>query len=137
MKKFLIIAGLLLITGSVALAQDDDMDGNDKIRDRMKEFIQKRLNLSRKEADRFTPVFLRYFREWRTTLKENRPDPLLRQQKIIELRLRYRNEFKEIVGENRSNEVYRNQDLFIKELETIRKERLENRPNKRFRSLNQ
>src|SRR6266496_1291413 len=135
MKKILLILTLVFVSGIYLFAQDDE-NGNEKIRDKMKEFIQKRLNLTRNEAEKFTPVFLRYFREWRTTIKENQADKLIMQQKIIEVRLRYRNEFKEIIGEPRSNEVYKHQDIFIQELRTIRKERLEERglPLKRNRS---
>ena len=136
MKKFLLILTLALLAGFVSKAQDDD---NDKIRDKMREFIQKRLNLTRNEAERFTPVFVRYFREWRQTLKENRDDVLIRQQKIVDLRIRYRTEFREIVGEKRSNDVFKKQDEFIQGIQKMREEQLrarkDDRPNKRFRSL--
>jgi hypothetical protein len=49
MKKILLIVTLFLLTGSVLRAQDDN-DTNDKIRDKMTEFIQRRLNLSKNEA---------------------------------------------------------------------------------------
>ena len=134
MKKFLIILSLFLLSGIRLFAQEDDNDGNEKIRDKMTEFIQKRMNLTKSESEKFAPVFLRYFREWRQTLRESKGLPGLdRQQKIIELRLRYRNDFKVIVGENRSNEIYRHQDIFIRELQTLRKDRLENIPTRRFR----
>jgi hypothetical protein len=134
MKKILLILTLALFAGFIAQAQDND---NDRIRDKMREFIQKRLSLTRNEAERFTPVFVRYFTEWRQTLKENKSDVLLRQQRIAELRIRYRTEFKDIVGENRSNEVFRRQDEFVKilgEQQQI-KSRRDDRPNKRFRSV--
>ena len=132
MKKFLIIVSLALLAGFSTKAQEDD---NDKIRDKMREFIQRRLNLSRNEAERFTPVFIRYFKEWRQTLRENREDGLVRQQKIVDLRLRYRNEFRDIVGEKRSNDIYRKQDEFIKILGEQVKNRRDDRPNKRFKTL--
>src|SRR5574339_331080 len=136
MKKFLLILSLALLAGFSSKAQDD---GNDKIRDKMREFIQKRLNLTRNEAERFTPVFIRYFREWKQTLHENRLDGLVRQQKIIELRLRYRNEFRDIVGDKRSNDVYRQQDIFIREIKEMREEQIKarrtDRPTKGIRSL--
>ena len=136
MKKFLLILTLALLAGFTSKAQSDD---NDKIRDKMREFIQKRLNLTRNEAERFTPVFVRYFREWRQTLKENRDDVLIRQQKIVDLRIRYRTEFREIVGEKRSNDVFKKQDEFIQGIQKMREEQLrarkDDRPNKRFRSL--
>jgi hypothetical protein len=121
MKKFLLILTLALIAGFSSKAQDD---GNDKIRDKMREFIQKRLSLTRNEAERFTPVFIRYFREWKQTLHENRADVLVRQQKIVELRLRYRTEFRDIVGEKRSNDVYKQQDIFIREIKEMREEQI-------------
>ena len=134
MKKILYIIGLFLITSNTLLAQNDD----EKIRDKMSEYIQQRMRLGKNEAQRFTPVFLRYFREWRTALKENRTDRLILQQKVVELRLRYRNEFKEIVGERRSNEIYENQEKFIRELkDVIKQERMQNRqsPRSRLRQL--
>lgn len=136
MKKFLLILTLALLSGYASQAQDDD---NERIRDKMREFIQKRLNLSRNEAERFTPVFVRYFTEWRQTLKENRNDILIRQQKIVDLRIRYRTEFRDIVGEKRSNEVFKKQDEFIQGIQKMREEQIrarkDDRPNKRFRNL--
>ncbi len=134
MKKILFILSLFMLTSSALMAQDD---GDDKLRDKMREYIQQRMKLSNNEAERFTPIFLRYFREWRTTLKENRDDRLILQQKVVELRLRYRNEFKDIVGEKRSNQIFQHQEKFIQELRIINKERLERRvgPKTRTRSL--
>ena len=132
MKKILYIITLFLITSNTLLAQNDD----EKIRDKMSEYIQQRMRLGKNEAQRFTPVFLRYFREWRTALKENRTDRLILQQKVVELRLRYRNEFKEIVGERRSNEIYENQEKFIRELkDVIKQERMQNRQSPRSRLI--
>jgi hypothetical protein len=136
MKKFLLILTLALLAGFSSKAQGDD---NDKIRDKMREFIQKRLDLTRNEAERFTPVFIRYFREWKQTLQETRSDVLIRQQKIVDLRIRYRTEFRDIVGEKRSNDVYRQQDIFIHEIKEMREEQIKarrsERPAKSFRTL--
>jgi len=121
MKKFFLILTLALLTGFSSKAQSDE---HDKIRDKMTEFIQKRLDLTRNEAERFTPVFIRYFREWKQTLQENRNDGLVRQQRIIELRLRYRTEFRDIVGEKRSNDVYKQQDVFVREITKMREEQI-------------
>ncbi|MGZ8558173.1 MAG: hypothetical protein ACXWWC_07570 [Chitinophagaceae bacterium] len=133
MKKILLILSLLFVTGSCLFAQEEDNDGNEKIRDKMNEYIQKRLNLSSDEAKKFSPVFLRYFNEWRQTIKENKGDKLILQQKIVDLRLRYRTQFREIIGENRGNNVFGQQDNFIRELRDIRRDRLGDRPLKRGR----
>ena len=129
MKKFFYILTLFVLTGFAAQAQDGSAD--ERIRDKMKEYIQKRMDLTKNEAEKFTPVFIRYFKEWRTTLRENGQGPRLDlQQKIIDLRIRYRSEFKEILGEKRSNDVYEHQDIFIRELKEIQHERrIQNRTN--------
>lgn len=133
MKRFLFILCLLFATGSCLFAQDDDNDGNEKIRDKMNEYIQKRLNLSDDEAKKFSPVFLKYFKEWRQTIKDNRGDKLILQQKVVDLRLRYRTQFREIIGEKRGNTVFTHQENFIRELRDLRKDRLGDRPLKRGR----
>lgn len=125
MKKIVLILSLFMLSMQVVRAQDDAT--NEKLRDKMREYIQLRLKLNKDEAEKFTPVFIRYFREWRGTLRER--DPLLLQQKIVELRIRYRPEFQEIIGERRSNEVFKRQDEFIRELKEIRQERLRERQN--------
>ncbi len=130
MRKILLILSLLFVTG-LSFAQDDDDHGNEKIRDKMNEYIQKRLNLSKDESKKFTPVFLNYFKEWRQTIRTNRGDKLVLQQKIVDLRLRYRTQFREILGEQRGNQVFNQQDRFIQELKTIRDRRGGNRPLRR------
>lgn len=131
MKRFLLIVSLFFVSGTSLFAQDDDNDGNEKIRDRMNEYIQKRLNLSNDEAKKFTPIFLQYFKEWRQTLRDNKGDRLILQQKIVDLRLRYRTQFREILGEQRGNQVFGHQEKFIQELRDLRKDRLGDRPLKR------
>jgi len=134
MKKILLILSFLFSFLSVINAQPDNND--DKIRDKMREYIQQRMKMTKSEAERFAPVFIRYFKDWRNALKENRTDRLILQQKIVDLRIRYRNEFKEIIGEQRSNEVYRQQEIFIQELKDIKRERLDNRRGPRTNALN-
>lgn len=137
MKKLVIILNLVLLTGFAAFSQDDD---GGKIPERMKQYIQDRLNLSRKESEKFTPVFLRYFREFVQTHRQFKGDRLIFQQKVVELRLRYRGEFRQIMDEQRANKVYIYEDEFrvkAREILENRKERLSDRPSKRFRALNQ
>ena len=65
------------------IAQEDDDNANEKIKDKMSEYIQQTLNLSKDETAKFTPVFLRYFKEWRQTLKENKDIPVLADSKKL------------------------------------------------------
>jgi len=123
MKKYLIIL-ILLFSGFVMRAQDNDDTKADKIRDRMSSYIQEKLGLSKDEADKFTPVFVRYFREFRQTHRDYKDDKLILKQKIIDLRIRYRTEFRTIMAEQKANKVYVFEDQFRKEtLQYIEKQR--------------
>jgi hypothetical protein len=134
MKRILYILGFLIFTTTSSIAQDDEGQGS-KIRERMTEYIQKRLSLSKAEAEKFGPVFLDYFNQLRKTNQEYKGDRLVLQQKIVELRLNYRNQFKTIVGERKSNDVFVYERDFINEIKEIRNERSQNKGggrNKRF-----
>lgn len=134
MKKLLVILGLSFFTSIACFSQDGDND-NDKIREKMSEFIQRRMGLSRAEAERFNPVFMRYFREWKTTIQVNRNDGPMLQLRIAELRIRYRNEFKNIVGEKRCNQIYVHQEKFIQEVRRFKEEQLNRRPIRRTKLM--
>jgi len=123
----LIILSLFFFSVNSSFAQEDEQV-NEKIREKMSEFIQRRMKLTRTEADRFNPIFMRYFNEWVRTLRENKKDRLILQQRIVELRLRYRTEFREIVGERRSNLVYDHQEVFLEGIRKLQMERMRNRP---------
>lgn len=132
MKKILYILGFL----SLSLPSVAQEDGGSKLREKMTEYVQQKLGLSKSEADRFSPIFLDYFKDLRSTNQEFKGDRLILQQKIVELRLRYRDQFKPIVGEKRSNDVFLYEREFVKEVKELRQDRLQNRKdgpaNKRF-----
>jgi hypothetical protein len=137
MKKWLLILFLFLLPGFSALAQNEEpaQDGG-KIQERMREYIQKNLGLSKNEAERFSPVFLRYLREFAQTHKQNRGDILIFKQKIIELRIRYRTEFRQIMDEQRANKVYHYEDEFRKKAaDIIRETRRDRVPLRRTRAI--
>jgi hypothetical protein len=135
MKKIFYIFIFLFSFSSASIAQDDQDGG--KVRERMVEYIQEKLGLSKTEAERFSPVFMDYFKELRKTNQEFKGDRLVLQQKIVELRLRYRDQFRPIIGEQRSNELFIHERYFIQKVKLERDLRLQNRQegraNKRFR----
>jgi hypothetical protein len=136
-KKYFIIL-ILFFSGLAAYSQDENDDKGGKIRDRMVEYIQDRLGLSRNESEKFTPVFLRYFQEFREIRQLNRGDKLILQQKIIDLRIRYRDQFRQIMDVPRANKVFIYEDEFRQKARQIlenRKDRLEGKPFQRNRSL--
>jgi hypothetical protein len=134
MKRYFIIL-LLFFTGLAVHAQDDkeDNDNGGKIRDRMREYIQDRLGLSKNEAEKFTPVFLRYFQEFKQIRRENRNDNLILKQKIIDLRIRYRSEFRQIMDEPKANKVFVYEDEFRKKAIQILETRRDRLGEKQFR----
>jgi nitrate reductase assembly molybdenum cofactor insertion protein NarJ len=137
MKKILLILSLLFF-GFAAFAQDDNSndDRGGKLQQRMQEYIQKRLNLSKGEAEKFSPVFLRYIVELRKTHRENASDKIILQQKIADLRVRYRNEFRQVLDEQRANKVFEAQREFEgKIINELKNRQLENRPLRRTRAL--
>lgn len=135
MKKWLLILTLFLLPGITALAQKEDpAQGGGKIQERMREYIQKNLGLSKNESERFSPIFLRYFREFVQTHRLYKPDKLILQQKIVELRLRYRGEFRQIMDEQRANKVYQYEDKFRQEAIKIIRENSRDRPPRRIRA---
>jgi hypothetical protein len=111
MKKLFVIL-VVSFLGLVARSQDDDAGKGEKIRDRMSTYIQQKLGMTKDEADKFTPIFIKYFREFRQIRQDNKGDLLVFKQKIIELRIRYRTEFRTIMDEQKANRVYVVEDEF-------------------------
>jgi hypothetical protein len=126
MKKILSILIFIFSLSSVSFAQDDDAGG--KLRDKMVEYIQSRLGLSKAEAEKFQPVFLDYLKDMRSTKQQFKGgDKLILQQKIVDLRIRYRDQFKPIIGEARSNAVFQHEKEFVEKALQERNERIQNR----------
>jgi hypothetical protein len=123
MKKILLILSFFSVISFSSYAQDD----GGRLQDKMTEYIQQKLGLSKPEADKFSPIFLDYFKDLRKTNQDFRGDRLVLQQKIVELRLRYRDQFKPIIGEKRSNDVFTYERDFIKGVKELQQDRLQNR----------
>jgi hypothetical protein len=124
MKKILLILSFFTVISFSSYAQDND---GGRLQDKMTEYIQQKLGLSKAEADRFSPVFLDYFKDLRKTNQDFKGDRLVLQQKIVELRLRYRDQFKPIIGDKRSNDVFTYERDFIKGVKELQQDRLQNR----------
>ena len=127
MKKILYILIFAFSLSNVSFAQDDD-DAGGKLREKMVEYIQNKLGLSKSEAEKFQPVFLDYLKDMRSTKQQFRGgDKLILQQKIVDLRIRYRDQFKPIIGEARSNAVFQHERDFVEKVIQERNDRLQNR----------
>ena len=138
MKRLLYLTIFIFAIHISGFTQDDP-PATGKLPEKMVEYIQEKLGLTKQEAEKFSPVFINYFRELKKTHKTYKGDRLVLTQKIAELRLRYREQFKPIVGEKRSNEVFRHEREFIQKVKMEQLERLKNRKdgraNKRLKSV--
>jgi nitrate reductase assembly molybdenum cofactor insertion protein NarJ len=120
MKKYLIILFVTLFTSFTGFAQDEEVeDKGGKLLERMQLYIQKKLDLTRDEAEKFSPVFLRYINELRRTHREFRGDRPMLQLKIAEVRVRFRDQFKPIINEQRANRVFQHQREFEEKIKQI------------------
>jgi hypothetical protein len=132
MKKIFFILGLLIFSGITVMAQDGGINDNDKMQGKMKEYLQKRLGLTKNEAEKFGPVFGRYLVELRKS-HHDFSDPLIRQQRIAELRVRFRDEFKPILGEQRAGKVFVAEQEFLQRATEILNNRRERLDDNRLR----
>jgi len=117
---------LLISLLSVGLLQAQPPLG-ERIPENMNLFIQKRMRMSGDKREAFGPVFARYQKEWRETMRKNREDRLLARQKLIELQIKYRKEFSPIVGDKRVVQIYDLQEDFINILRDVQEERMRDR----------
>jgi flagellar hook-associated protein FlgK len=131
MKKYLLILFVSILSSFVLHAQDgadDDTQRGGKLLERMQQYIQNRLNMTRAESERFSPVFLRYIVELKQTHRQFKTDVPMRQLKVAELRLRFRDQFKQILDEKRANRVFEHEKEFaIKVQEEINNRNIERR----------
>lgn len=133
MKKIILILFVLLSTVTTQNIQaqppgpglEGPPDGapGKRMAERMAMFIERKMRLSEQERNQFIPAFLRYEKEYRDTLRSNRQDRLLLQQRLIELQVRYRKEFAPMVGDRRVIEIYDLQQYFIRTLRDLQQER--------------
>lgn len=120
MKKYLLILFVTLFASFTSFAQDEELeDKGGKLLERMQLYIQKKLDMTKDEAERFSPVFLRYISEIRRTHREFRTDRPMLQLKIAEVRVRFRDQFKPIINEQRANRVFQHQREFEDKIRQI------------------
>ncbi len=120
MKKFLLILTVSLFSSIALYAQDgadDDAQKGGKLLERMQQYIQNRLNMSKTESERFSPIFLKYIAELRQTHRQFKTDVPMRQLKVAELRIRFRDQFKQVLDEKRANRVFQHETEFTKKVQ--------------------
>ena len=126
MKKILYILVFIFSFSAVSFAQDE-VNGGEKLREKMVEYIQTKLALTKTESEKFQPIFNDYLRQMRSTRQEYKSDRILLQQKMAELRVRTRDQLKPVLGETRSNEVFKHEHDFVEKAKAELKDRIEER----------
>ncbi len=103
MKKYLLILTLLIAGSFSGFAQEDETDPRmGKLQEKMQQYIQKRLNMTKNEAEKFSPIFIRYITELRKVHQENRADKVTLQLKAAEVRVKFRDEFRQVMDDKRA-----------------------------------
>lgn len=130
MKKILILIALSL---PLLLSAQDKTQRDNKLQSLEIAYLTKELNLSPEEAQKFWPVYNKYSAEMRETLrsKENDPDVLDKQQKLLDIRKKYRTEFLKVLSPDRVNQVFTSE---VKFREMVRRELQERQAQKRFKN---
>ena len=129
MKKYLLILTLLFGAAFTGFSQEEDAENRvGKLQEKMQQYIQKRLNLTKSESEKFAPIFTRYVTELRKVHQENRADKPMLQLKVAELRVKFRDEFRQVMDEKRANKVFVAEKEFV---EVVRNEMDERRQQKR------
>jgi hypothetical protein len=128
MKKLFYILIFLFSLIRVSHAQElTDNTGVGRIREKLIQYVEQKLSLSKEETSRFEPVYINYLRDLRSTNQQYRGDKLVLQDKVVELRLRYRDQFKPILGDKRSNDVFIHEREFVKQAREEMQTRLQGR----------
>ena len=63
MKKIVYLFVFLFSFSAASFAQDDQEDAAVKLREKMIEYIQTKLSITKSEAEKFQPIFLDYLKQ--------------------------------------------------------------------------
>ncbi len=129
MKKIVI---LLMLFFPVLMYAQDNTNTESKLQSLEIAYLTKELNLSPDEAQKFWPVYNQYSAEMKGIIrsKQNDPDVLDKQQKLLDIRKKYRGEFLKVLPPERVNQVFTSE---VKFREMVRRELQDRQAQKRFK----
>jgi hypothetical protein len=129
MKKIILI---FILTFPMLVSAQDNVQRDNKLESLEIAYLTRELNLSPEEAQKFWPVYNKYAAEMKGTFrdKQNDPDVLNKQQKLLDIRKKYRNEFLKVLPPDRVNQVFTSEMKFR---EMVRRELQERQAQKRFK----
>ena len=124
MKKYLLI--LIIILGSLSVTKAQ-VPG-EKIQSLKIAFITQKLQLTPDEAQKFWPVYNEYDNEVRGIELSNDPNPLGKEEKLLDVRKKYLGQFEKILGPDKTNRLFNAErdfrGLLIRRLQNRNQQRL-------------
>lgn len=138
MKKLILLLAMFVSFSFISVAQPPK---GDRIKALKTAYITQELNLTSAEAEKFWPVYNEYFGEIEKALKENEPDELKKEEKILNIRKKYKPEFKKVLNDDaRVNKVFaidKNfKEVLRKKMEERRKEKEKTKASKQEQPQN-
>jgi len=129
-KLYLIIFSVLCFLG--VSAQNDH--GLGRLEAYKIAYLTKKLNLTPQEAQQFWPIYNKYqeeIRSARADMKTNRPDEIVLEEKMLNIRKKYNSEFSKALNPEKVNTLYKSEKEFghmvQKELIERRQQKTDNR----------
>jgi hypothetical protein len=139
--KHLMIILITVFSASAAIAQPgkggNPGPGIQRLEAMHVAYLTRELALTPEEAQQFWPVYNKYRKDLKSAFDRSapNPDPLDRQQKMLDIRKKYREEFSKSLGKDRANKVFGSADRFREmvkhEAERRRKSVPQQRPQQR------
>jgi len=131
-KLYLIIFSALFFLS--ARAQNDQQHGLGRLEAYKIAYLTKKLNLTPEEAQQFWPIYNKYqdeIRNARSDMKTNRPDEIVLEEKMLNIRKKYNSEFSKALNPEKVNTLYKSEKEFghmvQKELIERRQQKTDNR----------
>jgi hypothetical protein len=131
-KLYLIILSALFFLS--ARAQNDLQHGLGRLEAYKIAYLTKKLNLTPEEAQQFWPIYNKYqdeIRSARADMKTNRPDEIVLEEKMLNIRKKYNSEFSKALNPEKVNTLYKSEKEFghmvQKELIERRQQKTDNR----------
>jgi len=126
MKKIILV--LLIVCG---LTANSFAQKGEKMQAIKVAYITREVNLTEDEAQKFWPVYNKYFEELKTARDQNKADELAFEEKSLAIRKRYKADFKKIlVDDARVNTVFVVDRNFMEMLKNRLQDRKKNNRNK-------
>lgn len=129
MKKYLLILAIFLGSIPVLKAQDDQQpQGEERIKALYVAYITQQLNLNADEAQKFWPVHAQFETDLKAVVKPDMPE-LDKQQAMLNIKRKYQDNFNRIIGPNRCERFFRMDGEFKRKLlDRIRNQHQKPRP---------